>query len=176
MDTTTVSTITTSSENIMEILAIVIGPIIAVLISVWLQRRHQKRDGKLSVFYTLMAYRKSYPPAKDLVKALNLIDVVYADEAKITQLWHRYYDLLCETGARRELREHAYLELLSAIAIHLGFRKLQQTDIDKFYTPQAHVDATESDFELDKELIRVLKNTARFALEPIKPELPKKDE
>lgn len=70
----------------MEIAAIIIGPLVAVLITVWLQRRHQKYDAKLRLFTTLMIHRKSNPPAFDWVNALNLIDVVFEDDQEIVRL------------------------------------------------------------------------------------------
>lgn len=67
-----------------------------------------------------------------------------------------------------EAQNHKYLELLSAIAGHLGYKKLQQTDIDKFYSPQAHVDQLVVNYEMQRELLRVLKSTAQFVVEPKK--------
>ena len=53
--------------------------------------------------------------------------------------------------------------MLSALARHLGYRKLEQTDIDKFYTPQAHEDQLLMNSEIQSELLRVLKNTHSVA-------------
>jgi len=156
----------------MEIAAIIIGPVAAVLISLWLQRRHRFFDNKLFIFFTLMAYRKSFPIEKDWAKALNLIDVVFAREKEITQLWHKYYDLLGEHPRRLDVEGHVYIELLSAIAVNLGYKKLQQTDIDKFYLPQGLVPSPPAAPDLETEFLRVLKNTERFLVEQRKIEPP----
>ena len=77
--------------------------------------------------------------------------------------WHRYYDNLHETGETAVgRRTHIYLELMSAMAKQLGFQNLEQTDIDKFYLPEAHGKQSELNAECQKEWLRVLKNTARI--------------
>ena len=42
--------------------------------------------------------------------------------------------------------------------------KLHQTDLDKFYTPQGHADQFELQYNLQHELLRVLKNTSAFVV------------
>jgi len=45
----------------MVTVAIVLGPVIAVLITLWYQRYKEKRDLKQRVFFELMANRKAFP-------------------------------------------------------------------------------------------------------------------
>lgn len=80
----------------MNIIAVISGPILAVLISLWLQNRKHKKDTQQHLFLTLMAYRKSYPPPNAWVESLNLIDVVFAKHQKVVKLWHEYHDLLSQ--------------------------------------------------------------------------------
>lgn len=44
----------------------------------------------------------------------------------------------------------------------LGFRHLQQTDIDKYYSPRVHGELLVVQAEAQAEWLRVLKNTERF--------------
>ncbi len=46
------------------------------------------------------------------------------------------------------------------MAQSLGFPKLQQTDIDKFYVPGAHGKQADLNLKIQEELLRVLENTA----------------
>jgi hypothetical protein len=46
----------------------------------------------------------------------------------------------------------------------LGFSKLQQTDIDKYYIPQAHIDQAQINAECQAEWLRVLRNTDRLSV------------
>ncbi len=150
----------------MNLLAVLFSPVIAVVITLWYQNRKEKRDAKLRLFITLMAQRKSMPPAYDLVNALNLIDVVFQDHDKVLQLWHEYYDLLCAKPLNLELVDHKYIDMLSEIARVLHYKKLKQTDIDKFYSPVAHGNQAELNYKTQTELLRVLQNTTALVVHP----------
>ena len=133
----------TEMQFVINIVAIVLGPVIAVTITLAYQKYKEKRDAKMRLFLTLMAHRKSFPPTFAWVESLNLIDVVFAKHPKVVLLWHEYYDYLHEDLKDFKKRDHKYLELLSLMAKDLGYPTLQQTDIDKFYTPIAHGDQAE---------------------------------
>ena len=152
----------------MNIIAVVSGPILAVLITLWYQtrkeKRKEKREAKSRLFINLMAHRKSMPPTFDRVNSLNLIDVVYADHPKVLQLWHEYYDLLHTEPANYQLWEHKHIEMLSEMAQVAGYKKLKQIDIEKFYTPVAHGTQAELNEKTQREFLRVLENTASFVV------------
>jgi predicted RNA-binding protein YlxR (DUF448 family) len=115
-----------------------------------------------------MVHRKAFPPAHDWVNGLNLIDVVFSDTPKVVALWHQYYSMLGSAKNDNEYRDrdHKYIELLSAMARDLGYQNLPQTDIDKFYSPQAHQNQIAASNEIQTELLRVLKNTQNIAIVP----------
>lgn len=152
----------TELQLAINILAIILGPIIAVIITLAHQNHKEKRDTKMRLFLTLMAHRKSFPPTFAWVESLNLIDVVFAKHPKVVQLWHEYYDYLHEETKDYTKRDHKYLELLSVMAKTLGYKNLQQTDIDKFYTPIAHGDQAALNYKVQIEFLRVLQNTGAF--------------
>lgn len=155
----------TTMKDIINLVAIIVGPIAAVCITLWWQDRKEKRDAKLKLFVTLMAHRKSTPPSPDWVTALNLIDVAFAEHPRVVELWHALYQLF-HNQTRTEAQDHKYLELLSEMAVVLGFRRLKQTDIDKFYSPQSHIDQMVAGTKLQAELLRVLEGTSRFLVAP----------
>ena len=152
------------TRDIIGIIAILAGPVTAVCITLWWQQRKEKRDAKLRLFGTLMAHRKAMPLAPEWVMALNLIDVVFSDHPKVLALWHELYQLF-QNPTRTQAQDHKYLELLSEMASVLRFRQLQQTDIDKFYLPQTHLNQLIASMETQTEWLRVLKNTERFVVE-----------
>lgn len=150
-----------------NIVAVIAGPIIAVIITLWYQSRKEKRDSKIRLFETLMAFRKSYPISYEWAQSLNLIDVVFSDTPKVVAHWHQFYSFLQrQNPSPQELQEqhHKYLELMSAMAQSLGFPKLQQTDIDKFYVPGAHGKQADLNLKIQEELLRVLENTAALVV------------
>ena len=150
--------------DIVMIIAVLSGPVASVMITLWWQGRKEKRDAKERLFLTLMAHRKAYPPSQQWVDGLNVIDVVFADVPQVVELWHRYYESLANPPANDNYqnRDHTYLLMLSAMARALGYQKLEQTDIDKFYSPQAHGNQLELNYKCQTEWLRVLENTARL--------------
>lgn len=160
--------------NWLLLLSTLLSPVFAVIITLWWQNRKEKRDAKERLFLTLMAHRKAYPPSQEWVDSLNVIDVVFANVPQVVELWHRYYDGLANPPANGnyQARDHIYLLMLSAMDRSLGYRKLEQTDIDKYYSPQAHGNQMELNYRCQTEWLRVLENTARVEVALQAKELP----
>jgi len=151
-------------------LAIFLGPVTAVVISLWVQSRRDKKSAKQRLFMTLLSERKSIIITYELSKALNTIDVVFADNRTVVDLWHKYYTLLSLPPS--EDRNHTWLELLGAMAEDLNYPKLKHTDLDKYYTPQGHVDEKELQGKMQREFLRVLENTAALIVHPKEDDKP----
>jgi hypothetical protein len=156
-------------RDVVNIAAIIIGPIVAVVITLWWQDRKEKRAAKMRIFTTLMALRKSIPIRHEWVNSLNLIDVVFADCPEVVNRWQEYYSLLQRPQPSPQEQEgqlHKYVELMSAMADSLGFANLSQVAIEKFYVPQAHGMEAEMNAQILVESLRVLQNTERVLLVP----------
>ena len=165
--------------EIINVIAILLSPIIAVLITLWYQHYKTKQDAKYRLFLTLMAHRKRLVPTYDLVDSLNTIDVIFANHQNVINLWHEYYAMLCQKfdDTNYEARSHKHLQLLSEMAKVLGYKKIQQIDIDKFYVPEAHGAIADYSYKIQTELLRVLQNTSHFLVEPKDfPSTPQKDD
>lgn len=149
------------AADVINILAVLVSPVVAVLITLWHQTRKEDRDRKDRLFTVLMINRKAFPPTQEFVGALNLIDLVFADVKPVTRLWHEYYGMLASAKTEPEFanRDNKYLEMLSAMAKHLGYEALEQFNIEKFYIPQAHIDQHALNFQTQQEWLRVLQNT-----------------
>lgn len=141
-------------------LALFFGPLLGVMFTFWFQSRKDKIEAKRKVFLSLMSSRKSLIVSYETAKALNSIDVVFADNKEIKNLWHKYYTLLSQTAG--EERVHAWLELLEAMSKDLHYPSLSQVDLDKFYIPQGHADDLEYHRRTSEEWLRVLENTEHF--------------
>lgn len=144
--------------------AIFLGPLAGVLFTLWFQSRKDKAAEKHRLFLTLMGERRGLVISPQLAQALNTIDVVFSDNLAVVALWHKYYALLSQHPS--EERAHTWLELLAAMALDLRYSNLKQTDLDKFYIPQGHVDQLDFQREVQTEWLRVLKKTERFVVEP----------
>lgn len=156
--------------DIFTIIAILAGPLAAVWITFAVQSRRDHRAAKMHTFLTLLSERKKlYTPAG--VDALNTIDVVFADNQKVLNLWHKYYGLLLFPA--NEERGHTWLEMLQEMAFDLNYPRLTQTTLDKFYMPQGHVDDYQRQQRLTEALLRVLEQTEKVLLVPKDKETPK---
>ena len=146
------------AKDIVTIIALFLGPLAAVFLTLWSQRRNKEWASKNQLFMNLMAYRKSAPPNIFWVNALNMIDVVYAKHPTVVSKWHELYEVLNQKPMNMERYNHTYLEMLSEMATILGYKTLKQTDIDKFYSPQAHGDQAQLLQDILAQFLRVLRN------------------
>jgi hypothetical protein len=153
--------------DILTIFSLLVGPTIGVVITLWYHKKRQRYEAKERLFLTVMAHRKSFPPTYDWAMALNSIVVVYADNSKILELWNKLYEVANQKPFQQQAWDHAYLNLLSAMAISLNYRNIQQTDIDKFYAPDVHGAIATLQAEIQVELRRLLKGTKAVQTIPI---------
>lgn len=124
---------------ILTLVAIGVSPVIAVLVSVWLQDRKERRAQKLMILGALIGTRHN-PVSDETVRALNLIDVVFHDNAKIRQLWREYFDMLSNQGLENPAgwaqRQKKNLEMITEMAKALGYKKtITHLDVDRVYYP-----------------------------------------
>ena len=155
-------------NEIVTVIALIAGPVIAVSITLWYQRRSEKRSAKERLFSVLMAHRRSNPPTLEWVQALNLIDVIFQNHSSVLTKWRELYDLMNHPATQINWGQvgHVRIELLSEMAAALGYQRLRQTDIDRFYYPQLLADQAAAQTDLQSELLRVLKDTKSLRADP----------
>lgn len=154
----------------MEIVAVLLSPIIAVVVTLWYQSRKEKRDTKRWLFGTLIATRHS-PLTEESVRALNMIDVVFFNSQPVRKLWREYFDMLNNGGLNNPVgwaaRSKKNLELITEMAKVLGYGKeISHLDVDRVYYPEGLAGAAATQSELYQELLRVLKATQTLQLPP----------
>jgi len=154
----------------VNIIAILLSPVIAVLITLYLQNRREKRNQKLWIFNTLIATRHS-PVIEENVRALNMIDVVFHDSPRVRQLWHEYFDMLGNEGLNNELgwsqRQKKNLEMITEMAKILGYGEaITHLDVDRVYYPVGLGTQSQKGAAITDELLRVLKASGGVQLAP----------
>jgi len=159
-----VSTVTTPES--LTILALILGPVSAVQVQTFLERRRQKRERRIFTFKTLMATRGT-GLSPDHVQALNMIDVEFYKERKFKKVisaWRDYFEHLVlptpddKPGLDRwgERRDDLLVELLYEMGESLKY------DFDKaqirraVYTPKGHFEIEQEFNIIRKSLISVL--------------------
>lgn len=141
---------------ICQIVGVTIIPMIIWLGGTKFQDRKAKKDAKRHLFFTLMANRKTTTILKEKVDALNLIDVVFQDDKKVRQAWKDYHNSLNSLSPDFPNNNSFALDLLSEMALCLGYKELKQTEIDRFYEPIQFTKEQELRDNLANENLRVL--------------------
>lgn len=149
--------------TIAQIISVAVIPIIVWWMGVRWNQRIAKENAKRELFFTLMANRKSLLISKEWVDALNKIDVVFQDDKKVRRAWREYFDSLDENSQYNKDRESFLLDLLSEMANSLGYKDLKQTEISRFYNPQAFSNQQQIASVINNELIRVLSRSKSYA-------------
>lgn len=129
--------------DILNLIAIIVIPIVAVLIGQHLQNRAEIRKDKMHIFKVLMTSR-IYGWTQESVHCLNIIDIVFADDKKVRNAWKDLYDKYCvQNPDETQLKkiQNAQYKLLETIANSLGYKdKVTWETIQNPYIPQGMVD------------------------------------
>jgi hypothetical protein len=149
--------------ELISVLAILLSPLIAVLVTLYLQSKKAKRDYKLYILNTLVATRH-YAVTDETVRTLNMIDLAFFKDKKVREIWREYYDMLHNKGLDNELgyktRKTKYTELITEMARVLGYGKeITAVDVDRVYYPVGLGKSFDRSEEIANELLRVLKES-----------------
>jgi len=127
--------------GILNLVAILLGPIIAVLIGQVLQDRAEKRKERMAILRALMVSRTG--PTIEGMNALNTIDIIFADDKRVRDCWREYFDKLStDNPSQAELKkmEDAQYRLIEAVLKSLGYKnKVSWETIQKPYKPKGLV-------------------------------------
>ncbi len=148
-------------KDILNLTAIIIIPIAAVLIAQWLQSRAEKRKDKMQIFKTLMTSR-IYGWTPESVNALNVIDIVFANDKSVRAAWK---DLSDKYNVTNPDEHHlmkiklAQYKLLDEIAKSLGYKdKITWETIQNPYLPVGMVNQIEAQKNMQQAYFDALVN------------------
>ncbi len=129
-------------KDILNLIAIVVIPIAAVLIGQHLQNRAEIRKDKMQIFKILMTSR-IYGWTQESVNCLNIINIVFADDKTVCKAWKNLYDKYCvgtPDEAQFEEIKTAQYKLLETMAASLGYKdKTIKETIRKPYIPDGMI-------------------------------------
>jgi len=143
--------------------AVLVGPIIAVQLTRFIDNAKEKRDRKLYIFKTLMATR-AYIISPQHVEALNRIDLEFSNkhkkERKVVYAWKEYLDLLTDKQIPRDQwatkRLDHLVDLLHEMASVLSY-EFDKTHIkNAAYAPVAHSDIEDQQTAMRIGMIDIL--------------------
>lgn len=150
--------------EVLTIIAILLGPTLAIQIQKKLDEYKEKGGRKLNIFRTLMATR-AHRINYDHVQALNMIDLEFSDKKKnekeILISWKIYLDHLNSAPSDDDpdysIRFNSWIEngdtlftkLLYAMSRYFGY-EFDEVHLKKgIYSPRGH-----SELELEQVLVR----------------------
>ncbi|MGB4775588.1 MAG: DUF6680 family protein [Daejeonella sp.] len=124
----------------------------AVKIGRSLNNEQQKDNAKRNLFLTLFSLRGT-PLHYDFVAGLNQIDIVFEDIPSVLNAWKDLRNSLNLKGQVNPDQNWTLLRtnLLSAMAVSLGYNKIQQTDMISDYYPEGHEFQLQTDLEFRRD-------------------------
>jgi hypothetical protein len=149
-------------NEILTLIALVGGPVTAVLLTRYVDQNREKSGRRMDVFRTLMRTRRA-PMTAEHVGALNLIEIEFASDLEVQSAWKKLFEHLADEHPRRpyevatdvsdkrkcdeafyrrlaDERARLLSKLLHAMAKALNF-KIEQLEIfEGGYTPQGWED------------------------------------
>lgn len=129
-------------KDILNLIAIIVIPIVAVLVGQHLQNRAEIRKDKMYIFKVLMTSR-IYGWTQESVHCLNIIDIVFSDDQKVRNAWKDLYDKYCvQNPDETQLKkiQNAQYKLLDTMASSLGYKDIVTWEtIQNPYIPEGMI-------------------------------------
>ena len=171
-----------STTEWLMILSTLLGPIVAVQITRYLDDKNEERGRKLKIFKTLMATR-AYNLSSAHVEALNSIDLEfsskYKNEKLVLDCWQEYLDHLgsnqinIDVASWDQRRVDLLVELLYAMGKNFGYEFNKTQVKNATYSPTAHGQYEVEQAKLRTNLLEVLegKRDLRMRVTSFPPQL-----
>lgn len=172
--------IITEDSKVLEILAILLGPILAVQAQTAIDRLRAKKGRRISIFKTLMSTRAT-PLASIRVQALNLLDIEFQGQNKkdkvVLEKWRDYLDHLNNAPKVPAAENYkAQMEvwsakipdlegaLLQAVGRAVG-HEFERVHIKRgVYAPQGHANIDQENQALRSGLIDIIAGKMAFPI------------
>lgn len=164
--------------GLATLFAVLVGPVLAVLVTRYIDERRAARQRKLDIFKTLMRTRRM-PVHFEHVGALNLVEVEFVDEPKVVEAWKNYLNNLGEQlpsleqkerhDAAIKRRDGLLTKLIYEISRVLKFRVEQLEILEGNYVPQGWSDDDWEQRLVRRGLLNVLSNKSPIAIQVHQP-------
>ncbi len=152
--------------GITSIFAIILGPIIAVQLQKYIEKKTEKRYKKVQVFKILMATRAARL-SNDHILALNSIDLEFNDvkkDKKVILAWKEYFDHLCHDFSDEKMipiwstkSNELFTELLYQMSFCLGYKYDKILIMRNAYSPKGLAEYDAQNYIIRDNMLKVLK-------------------
>lgn len=143
----------------LTIIAILVGPLIALHIQKWIENYKEEKDRKLNIFKTLMTTRGA-KVSFEHVRALNMIDIEFNKHKAVSNAWKCYLDILYSPqennmGLWVIERDKLFIDLLDKMGEAVGYQ-FDKVHLSKsIYTPKAHGEEEEYQYWLREQFKKI---------------------
>lgn len=149
-----------TTYEVLTLLGVIVGPLSAVLVTLWSQARNAARDKQLHTFRMLIGTRHAVAdPAYSV--AINMIPVDFNKCPKIMAAWERYMDSAYYKPSPENKERHyrdltdKQTRLLFEISQHLSYR-ISESDLEKrVYASQSFVDRDQLSIQAQVAWLRI---------------------
>lgn len=150
------------------VIAILVGPIVAVYLTRRIDSRNEARRRRLEVYRNLMLTRTARL-APDHVRALNLVPVNFANVSAVIDPFRKYIDHLNSPLPAVDQQDHyfaqrsdIFYELLFQIGKALGY-SFDKRDLERLsYIPRGYVNDKNRQRRMQELLTQILEGTRTF--------------
>jgi hypothetical protein len=168
-------------SDVLMIVAVIAGPILAVQAQKAIERWAERRNRKMEIFRTLMATRAARL-SPEHVRALNMIDLSYYGrrilgrnyqtkvEVVVTNAWKEYLDQLSDHAVESwPRREELFVNLLDALAKSLKIEFDRVYLKRNIYSPVGHQKLEDEQVQLRQALLDIFEGKRALKVEPFVP-------
>ena len=125
----------------INIAALLLSPLIAVLITRWLQNRREERDheykNKFSVFATVIGERHALGYSRFFITAVNQIPIVFFDNESILDAYDAFIIEHTNKASMLEVKSQKLNDLIVEMAKELGYLDVNNSWISRHFYPEA---------------------------------------
>jgi hypothetical protein len=164
-----------TTKDWITVIAVILGPILAVQAQKFLESIREKRNRRLSLFKTLMSTRAERL-SREHVQALNMIDIEFygrrlfgtryqtSKEKKVTNAWKNYNDHLNQKNSYDTVEswvrdgDTLFTRIMYEMSIALGYDYDEVQLKRDSYRPEAHVNIENAQLDVLTGLASVLKH------------------
>lgn len=173
--------ITMRTTELLTIIALILGPILAIQVQKFIEKRSEKRIRKMHIFSSLMATRAT-PLAPLHVEALNRIDIDFYEDKKVKEAWKALLDnfehyptdpkavnFSIQLAASTDKSKELLTDLLYVMACSLGYNYDKVRLKRDTYYPKGHGDLETENYQMRQSFLKILAGEASFPVRVVEP-------
>lgn len=154
-----------TTMEILNLIAIIVIPILAVLIGQFLQNRVSIRKEKVEIFKKLMTYRNIGYTDMAAVEALNQIPILFVNNKNVMKEYNNFIELMNSKKKDEETVNKigkSKKKLLESMAKSLNYKRINWEIIETPYLPPETIENRSKGEKLANDMFGMLSNLSQF--------------